>query len=102
MAQQIIELKGNIFKVGSGYKLTLNLPKFNYANYTFTKDQITGDGFTLINLYRRNKWYSIRYVPHLQMYLMVDLKFIRYEETLDIRKEWKYGKEFKKNLSKIA
>lgn len=102
MGQQIVELKGNIFEVGLGYKLTLTFPQFNYANYSLTKDRITGDNFTLIRMYKRNKWYTIRYISHLKMYLMVELKFVRYEETLDIRKEWKYGKDIKKNLNKIA
>ena len=68
-----------------------------------TRDRITDKVFTLVKFRKGKRWAMITWISHLDMYLVRDLKFIKYEETFDLKYEWKYRKElarFYKNLCK--
>lgn len=100
MDEQIIDLGGNILKPKSQYRLVIDLPFFNdRAKYTYTANRITGEAFTLIVIGK--KWYSLTWVSHLDLYLLKELEFIRYEEVFDIKYEWKHRKELKKRLGDL-
>ena len=101
MAQQIIELGGNILEVKSRYRLVLDYPLFINAQYTLTRDRISGKSFILANIRNGRKWYMMTPVGHLDMYLLRELKFIRYEEIFDIKFEWKHHKELERELKRI-
>ena len=101
MAQQIIELGGNIFEVKSRYRLVLDYPLFINAQYTLTRDRISDKSFILANIRNGRKWYMMTPVIHLDMYLLRELKFIRYEEIFDIKFGWKHHKELERELKRI-
>lgn len=93
-ANEILELKGNHFKVGPFYRLYLNFP-FRSGEQSFTRDLNTDIAFNLIHTQNGN-WYGVWWIDYLDMYLLRKLTFIEYREDVDIRKAYLYGKYGKK------
>ena len=91
MGQQIIALNGKVFEETSRYRLLPTRPHFKASEFSMEKDRISKRPFTLIKT--PNKWYKLTWIPHLDLYLCRKLKYIRYEEKLDIKYEWKYRKK---------
>mgnify|MGYP001739604404 FL=1 len=88
---KIIDLLGNIFEVIPGFKFSLGLPQLLFKENiktSFNRDRISDKEITIVN--KRDKWYCIEYVSHLDGYIIRNLKYIRYEEIVDIRFEWKH------------
>lgn len=98
MVKQIFTLCGNHLEETSRYKLCLEFPSFNGREFfmSFNLDRLGYyDYFNLVNVENGKEWYLVSYVPHLDMYLQVELKFIEYIQYLDIKYEWKYQKELR-------
>lgn len=95
MGKQIIELQGNKFKVGPRYKFYLGPPEIKNSKYIMTRDRISNIPFILVIKLDTPKYYMLQWVEHLDMYILQDLVFIEYLETLDIKYEWKHRKELK-------
>lgn len=100
MAKQIIDLGGNIFKEKPRYRLVIDYPIFKNAKQSLTRDRISGERFNLIH-FTNDRWYSMKWISHLDMYLLRELEFIRYEEKLDIKYEWRHRKELKEFYNSI-
>lgn len=98
MVKQIFTLCGNHLEETSRYKLCLEFPSFKGREFfmSFNRDRLGYyDYFNLVNVENGKEWYLVSYVPHLDMYLQVKLKFIEYIQYLDIKYEWKYQKELR-------
>ena len=101
MTKQIIELGGNIFEATSDFKLKVDCPMYKASHYCMTRDRVSDLPFTLVRFNKEKRWLMITWVAHLNLYLIRKLKFIRYEETFDLKYEWKYRKELKQFYSRL-
>lgn len=95
MVKQIFTLCGKHFEVTESWDLHLEFPEFKEGPTfsSYNRDRLSNDAMILVN--NKDKWYQIQYIPHLNMYVCTKLKYIGYNPVLDIKFEWKYGKELK-------
>lgn len=101
MTKQIIELGGNILEATSDYKLKVDCPMYKASHYCMTRDRVSDLPFTLVRFNNGKRWLMITWVAHLNLYLIRKLKFIRYEETFDLKYECKYRKELKQFYARL-
>lgn len=88
---KILDLNGNIFKVGSYYRLYLKFP-FKSGTQKYTRDLIADKAFNLIHTSKGN-WYAVWWIDYLDMYLLRKLEPLSYDESKDIEKAYLYGKK---------
>lgn len=84
----ILELRGNHFKVMPFYRHYLEFP-FKTGDQWFTRDLYSGENFNLIHT-EKGKWYAVFYSLELNMYILRKLKWLGYIEEVDIRKAYLY------------
>lgn len=106
MLDQIIDLRGHILKFESKFRLLIDYPLFK-GYYIYTRNRLNNNKFnqstfTLIILKRKGhkRYYYLKYIPHLKLYILRDLKFIRYEKRYDIKYEWEYRKKRNSKVTK--
>lgn len=94
-ANQIIDLHGNILKPRKGFKFWLKFPHGLFKNLILTRDRISGEDFILC-INQKGKYYLFSYNISIDMYYSRELDYVAYDESKDIRYEWKYGSNSKK------
>ena len=91
MGKEILELLGNRFEVIPKWKFWFKVKKEKFERLILTRDRLSGMDFLLGKTYK-GKWYFISYNPYIELYYVYPLKFIEYDESKDMRYEWKYRK----------
>ena len=89
-------LCGKKFRETSGQDLSPEFPfqGIPQQRVSLNRDRLNHYGaFILVNL--DEKWYLVKWIPHLAMYLQIELEFIEYIPYLDLKNEWKYQKELR-------
>lgn len=90
MGTQIIDLQGNILKPHSKrFKFWFKVPLELLSDLVYTRDRISGIIF-LLGKGSKDKYYWFGYNSSLDLYYSVRLDLIGYDESKDIRYEWKY------------
>ena len=91
MSTQIIDLHGNILKPHSKkFKFWFEVPLESLSKLVYTRDRISDITF-LLGKDSEDKYYWFGYNLSLDLYYSVRLDLIGYDESKDIRYEWKYG-----------
>ena len=91
MGKEILELLGNKFEVLPKCKFWFEVPQEKFKRLIYTRDRISNIDF-LLGETNKGKWYYIKYNAGYDMYYVYPLKFIEYDESKDMRYEWKYRK----------
>ena len=91
MGKEILELLGNRFEVIPKSKFWFKVPQEKFERLILTRDRLSGMDFLLGKTYK-GKWYFISYNRYIELYYVYPLKFIEYDESKDMRYEWKYRK----------
>ena len=91
MGKEILELLGNRFEVIPKWEFWFKVPQEKFERLILTRDRLSGMDFLLGKTYK-GKWYFISYNPYIELYYVYPLKFIEYDESKDMRYEWKYRK----------
>lgn len=95
MGTQIIDLLGNILRPRPNkFRFWVEVPLDIFKNLVYTRDRISGVYFLLCKD-RKGKYYSIRYNIELDLYYSYRLDYMDYDESKDMRYEWKYRKHKK-------
>lgn len=92
---QITDLHGNIFKPRRKFKFWVKVPIDLFEKIIFTRDRISGKEFSL-GINPEGKYYLFGYNQSLDMYYSRRLDYVTYDESKDIRYEWKYRHRSKK------
>lgn len=91
----ITDLHGNVLKPRKGFKFWTEVPQDLFEKLIFTSDRISGEDFILA-INPKGKYYSFMYNLSLDMYFSRRLDYVTYDESKDIRYEWKYRRKGKK------
>lgn len=86
---QIKDLHGNIFSVHN-WRLYIAIPS-NFDKVIFTKDHLTQIPFNLAIL--DDKYWAFDIIEDSHIYIGYKLKLEGYDESLDIRKSYLYGRK---------
>lgn len=92
MGTQILDLHGNILKPHSDrFKFWDEVPLESLQKLIYTRDRISGVGF-LLGIDYKGRYYWFNYNLSLKLYYSYRLDKVGYDESKDIRYEWKYRK----------
>ena len=92
MGTQIIDLHGNILNLRSdNFKFWDEVPLDSFKKLIYTRDRISGIDF-LLGISLIGKYYMFKYNVSLNLYYSYRLDLVGYDESKDIRYEWKYKK----------
>lgn len=100
MPQEIIDLLGRKFRViPNTWEMVFNLKKEKAIPRDwvpcYTRDRLSNQSMGLFHSPDRKDYIMLRYVPHLDAYIIFKLKYLGYSEQDDMRFEYKYGKKSK-------
>lgn len=90
----IKDLHGNIFSVHK-WRLYIAIPK-DFDKVIFTKDYLTGITFNLAII--DNTYKAFDTIDGKSIYVGFELKLEGYDESLDIRKSYLYGRKRNKTI----
>lgn len=91
----ITDIQGNVFKPRKGFKFWIIFPQDLCEKLIFTRDRISGKDF-ILGVNPKGKYYLFKYNNSLDMYYSRRLDYVTYDESKDIRYEWKYRNKSKK------
>ena len=92
MGTQILDLHGNILNLHSDkFKFWDEVPLDSFKKLIYTRDRISGIDF-LLGISLKGKYYWFKYNLSLNLYYSYRLDWVGYDESKDIRYEWKYKK----------
>ena len=91
----ITDLQGNIFKAHKRFKFWTLFPQDLFEKLILTRDRISGEDF-ILGINPKGKYYFFKYNLSLDMYYSRKLDYVTYDESKDIRYEWKYRNKGKK------
>lgn len=92
MGTQILDLHGNILNLHSdNFKFWDEVPLDSFKKLIYTRDRISGIDF-LLGISLKGKYYMFKYNVSLNLYYSYRLDLVGYDESKDIRYEWKYKK----------
>lgn len=91
----ISDLQGNIYKPRKRFKFWIIFPQDLFQKLIFTRDRISGKEF-ILGVDLKGKYYFFKYNLSLDMYYSMKLDYVTYDESKDIRYEWKYRHKGKK------
>ena len=91
---KILDLHGNIFTPRRRFKFWVRFPQDLFEKLIFTRDRISGEDF-ILGMNQKGKYYLFKYNLSLDMYYSRKLDYVTYDESKDIRYEWKYRRKCK-------